>query len=382
MSVTKKDVERSLGKLSPADRQQAYTAQIKMMVWALCAFRNYPYIEMDFMKQRDPPPDLERYRFRHNPYAGKPAIIIGSGPSLDESVPYLKNWEGPIFCGPTHSQILKANGIEPTFIGIFDSQNTPENMGLPLVEYPETILLSHPLVNPDINMMWKWTKLYFILVSGADDMWDNMALSFEDFVKLKRPSKNSLLMDLIPNPIDHMDELLKIVYNRNPILKGGMGHMIRRAGCVVNELAIIASQSLKCDPIFLVGVDNAFTGGKYRATGYAYDGKRFRRRAAPMIQDLPDETLPGFMERKGLPTLSQFWSYHRALVTISRMVSEDTVMNPIFAGKSFGLYEPFPTADIEEVVKCQGLGYPGITAEQAVARAKDWHARNPWEGES
>ena len=45
-----------------------------------------------------------------------PAIIFGSGASLDKALPYLKDWKGGTFCTTSHAESLIRFGVEPTYI--------------------------------------------------------------------------------------------------------------------------------------------------------------------------------------------------------------------------------------------------------------------------
>jgi hypothetical protein len=263
-------------------------------------------------------------------------------------------------------------------MGVFDSANKPEDMGLPLLDYPETSLVGQPMMNPDVTMMWPGKKLYLLLASGNDKLWENMALCFSDFVKERKPKSNQLMMDVLPTPLDHLDLVLRVVYNENPILKGGIGTLLRRSGCVNNMMTIVAGEILGCSPVYQVGVDNSFVNRQFRATGYVWDGKRFRRRASPKIDDLPPEHLLGYMIRGDMPTLGQFWSYLRGLVAVAKISTRGPrPMNIVYAGKEFGLTGPFPRMDIEDVVN--GAQPPQFDPQKARAIYDDWLARNPYE---
>jgi len=97
-----------------------------------------------------------------------PAIIIGSGPSLDKSIKYLKDWKGGIFCTTSHAVTLVRHGIIPTHIVALD----------PFCMYSEiedvdwsktnTKLVATPTVYPDLIEKWPNELLLYIQSNGKE----------------------------------------------------------------------------------------------------------------------------------------------------------------------------------------------------------------------
>lgn len=100
---------------------------------------------------------------------GAPAIIIGSGPSLDESIEYLRDWEGGILCSSSHALTLMRYGIEPTHIVNLDPfSNFDEIDG---IDWSKTRTKSvlHPGVNPDLVERWPNEILLYRQNNGRSD---------------------------------------------------------------------------------------------------------------------------------------------------------------------------------------------------------------------
>ena len=52
---------------------------------------------------------------------GIPALVLGSGPTLDEAAPFLNQWPGVIFSGPSQVRICDKWKRQPDFVVAVDS---------------------------------------------------------------------------------------------------------------------------------------------------------------------------------------------------------------------------------------------------------------------
>lgn len=95
-----------------------------------------------------------------------PFINIGSGPSLDESIPYLKDWKGGIFCSTSHALTLMKYGIEPTHIVALDPFCRWEEIEGVDWSKTKTILVLTPSVHPSLVENWPNTMALFIQNGG------------------------------------------------------------------------------------------------------------------------------------------------------------------------------------------------------------------------
>ncbi len=100
---------------------------------------------------------------------GTPAFVIGSGPSLDEVVPLLKDWEGGIVCSSSHARTLVYHGAAPTHIIALDPFTCwDEFSGVDWSEYPDIKLVTHPGVWPDLIENWPNEMLLYREWLGSD----------------------------------------------------------------------------------------------------------------------------------------------------------------------------------------------------------------------
>lgn len=83
-----------------------------------------------------------------------PCIIIGSGPSLDNSIEFLRAWSGGIFCTTSHALTLIRNGIIPTHIVALDPFCTYDEIAGVDWSKTETKLVACPNVWPTLIQQW------------------------------------------------------------------------------------------------------------------------------------------------------------------------------------------------------------------------------------
>lgn len=103
------------------------------------------------------------------PRPGGPAMIIGSGSSLDKIIDDLVNWPYPIFCSTSHGVTLLKHGRPPEYMCILDPQMALKegaDVGLapgphpfdelkaPLGGWENTCLLAHPSAPFDYLKTW------------------------------------------------------------------------------------------------------------------------------------------------------------------------------------------------------------------------------------
>ena len=174
------------------------------------------------------------------PYVPGPALLIGSGTSLDECLPYIKDFNGAIFCSPSQLDILEKWEIKPTYVVAVDSADSvvDEQLGYDR-DYAGLILLTHPGISPGVLKVWKGRRRYFRLI---DDPFD----------EARYPWINTAFPKL---------------------------------GSVNNEEAILA-HFMGYSPILLAGVDYCYgPDGRERAQGW-------RRRGPYIFNEIPPKYLP------------------------------------------------------------------------------------------
>jgi CMP-N-acetylneuraminic acid synthetase len=105
----------------------------------------------------------------------KPALIIGSGPSLDAALPLLKNWEGGSFCSTSQGSTLLYYGHEPTHMVAYDINTNPKEF-----EWADTwanrrtVLVTHPGMFPGTIDYWPGKRMYFKSMDTSNFFFTNV----------------------------------------------------------------------------------------------------------------------------------------------------------------------------------------------------------------
>jgi hypothetical protein len=92
-----------------------------------------------------------------------PALVIGSGSSLDDALPLLKDWKGPIVASSAQASSILYHGFTgPLYIMVFDIWTRVDELNwMGDVTGKDITLISHPGVNPELLAAWKGKKLYY-----------------------------------------------------------------------------------------------------------------------------------------------------------------------------------------------------------------------------
>lgn len=242
--------------------------------WVQNSFDNYDLIctHMEGNWHRNDFPVLERIAGKHK---GQPAVVLGSGPSLDKNIEALKDWEGVIFCGPAQIQALKRLGIEADYLTPVDSN--PIIMRLTQIgdlEYKKTTLLATPLMHPAFLKAWFGKRLYYlpeVATTKAQD--DDELLSLKDLFDKYPPAPDfteSAGLWFHNRMNVFIKKVLHEAYLNNPRIWPGLRPSIKNAGNTSCQGITIANY-LGCEPIFLMGCDLCFDGEKTRAATWQYD---------------------------------------------------------------------------------------------------------------
>jgi len=171
---------------------------------------------------------------------GEPAFILGSGPSLDNSIEYLKDWEGGIICTTSHALTLMYHGIKPSHIVVLD----------PFCQWSEiegidwsktrTKLVTHPGVWPDLL-----------------EHWPNDILLYRQNLGRREPFYSGTQ---------------KRMYTRREGFRDATFHFLIRTELTIFACSppaqLFVADILGYKRIYLAGVDFCFSEDKERFTGY------------------------------------------------------------------------------------------------------------------
>lgn len=296
-----------------------------------------------------------------------PCIIVGSGPSLDYVLPYLKDWKGGIFCTTSHALTLIRWGIEPTHIVALDPFCTYEEISGIDWSRTKTKLICHPGCWPTLIQKWPNEMLLYIQNSGKSD-------SFYSNVQKKMYAKRE----------DQGKGL------RDPIFRYYIRTEFAIFACSP-PLQLFAADKLGYGTAFLCGCDFGFPGGKERFTSWTVKDKTeevstnkgFLNLA---YQEYPDEN-PMAPDAKFDPTkwVEHVYPYvpgsHKEEVVSSNgipsekihlyykknMLSAWRLCNKTMYTTDKGTITEVPYTDIRKLIKKQGHGY--------LIQTKEWIAR-------
>jgi hypothetical protein len=205
--------------------------------YAKNAAENYARIKADFQKADYSIDTLPRFA------QNVPALIIGSGPSLDAALPFLGAFQGILFACPSQLNVLEKWELTPTYVTAIDTADSVAREQIldeaGQRDFHGMTLLTHPYISPAVLAAWTGNRRYFQLIANDPH--------FQD------------------------------VY---PWIKTGFSI----AGSSSNIQVMIA-RWMGCSPIILAGVDYCFPEGRMRFQDY-------RKRGPYIFQAMPLQYMP------------------------------------------------------------------------------------------
>ncbi len=146
-----------------------------------------------------------------------PAVILGSGPSFDKALPYLRGFPGPIFGSPSQAMVMDALKRPLDYMIALDTTTRVLDQIHDNIQFHGTVLLTHPSMCPELFTQ-KWKQPW------------NMHL-----FRMHEPDNS----------------FLETMYNA---LFPYVTARVVNSGCVANNMILIAN-AMGFSPIYLVGVD-------------------------------------------------------------------------------------------------------------------------------
>ncbi len=192
--------------------------------WAMNSYKNFPIVSR-----------AKGVRMLGDSAKGLPAIIVGVGPSLDESISAIKKAVGRAIIISTDAALraLLANGITPDLVLSFDCK--PEQKMLWESIPPHNIpMLFDSCAHPDTIASWKGPVLFY-------------------------------------NHYHQADELSRMIL---PHIFSTIGQI--PSGGTVGNSALLLSKILGCEPSIVVGMDFCYekvsdSAWRYRAADYKFE---------------------------------------------------------------------------------------------------------------
>jgi len=293
--------------------------------WTKYAFENYATIKKLYEERGD----LDLLGST-NEMEGKPTIIVGSGPSLDDIIGRLKEWKGYIICSTSQLSTLQYHGVEPDFCFLIDSDPSQIFL-LDGYKSDKTVFVTHPSVPPAYFEAWKGKFKFF---------------------RMNEPGPNGFFSESLPAAYT---ELTK------------EGHGIRthvmNAGCVPNTIIPFVTVRA-CRPIFMAGVDFGYPGDQYRFTKAVKENGEWK--VIPDTGIPPD--IPIQIAENGVKTDKVCIFYKYAFVLLWGLSG-----SPILSC-SRGINYHLPYVHPDEVIDKQGQGFEHLipSQEQAYLTAQNY----------
>lgn len=176
-------------------------------------------------------------------HTGQHCIVVGSGPSLDYSITFLKNWKGGIICTTSHARTLMYYGVEPDYILVLDPFCCwDEIIGIDWVK-TKTKLIINPCCHRSLFDNWPNGILMYIPHDGIPDSFYSKTLKQQYSWKDNEHSRDCKFTYYIRTDI--------VLFACSP------------------PMQLFVAQLLGYENIFLCGVDFGYHSGKERFTDYS-----------------------------------------------------------------------------------------------------------------
>ena len=305
---------REARKYEQLDNPDSYNSQIRkgwMPFWVKNAAENYQAIKAEFEQDNVDAGMLTQKEHPDN------VLLLGSGPSLNDIEPYLKDWKGDIMVSSSQLAFCEALGITPNYCFIIDADPTQAFL-VTEAKTKDITLITHANMDPVVLKAWDGPKYYFRMQDPGDEWFgEHMPMMYGEFMDLETSK-------------------------RWP----GIQAFVLNSGNVSNTM-IAVSNFLHYKRSFLCGVDLGFPNDEYRFLNYT-------RKDGGYVQDLAldrlsiPESKPLKEGHNGVPTdqVSCFYKYSTLILY--------GMDNPNVYSCSRGILTEIPYVSPQEVVECQG----------------------------
>jgi len=274
---------------------------------------------------------------------GQPVFIIGSGPSLDDSIEHLKDWEGGIVCSSSHALTLMYHGIEPDYIVMLDPFSSLEEIRGVDWSRTKTELIVHPGVWPDVIPSWPNEVLLFRQNLGRADSF--YATTQKHMYTIREGSRDKAEFKLL------------------------IRTEVTVFACSPPAQLFLADR-LGYGTSFLAGVDFAYHSGKERFTSYTVkEAERvivsgnsaptvipaaWEKHEHPFVEPGPNDTFDPNAQNAPFRTKNGLWSARVHLFYKKNMISAWRLSGKDVYTTDHGAITEMPYMDIGKVVRSQG----------------------------
>ena len=270
-------------------------------------------------------------------------LIIGSGHSLDDALPMMKDWKGHIICSTSHASTLIAWGREPEHIVALDPDSNPGELAADTWEGRKSTLHLHPGVMPDLVKWWKGPMALFRKLQPQQPFYaGEQAMGYSPLGPLKDGRY-------------HGQESPLLITAQVPMLACALSAQI----CIAKHLGY--------SQFVLVGCDFSWRDDENRFTSKTWeDGRWIDHTPGPYGSADDPEVETEFDGLKSSP-MQIFYSHQ---VVIAWRLVEKSIIN-----SSPGLLRMFPHVPIEEVIRRGNKGVKGFTLPKMIKATEEHLAR-------
>jgi len=291
-----------------------------------------------------------------------PCIILGSGPSLNYSIKFLKNWKGGIFATTSHALSLVRYGIYPTHIVVLDPFCTWDEIAGVDWSKSNTKLVCHPGCYPNLIKNWPNDILLYLQNNGKNS-------SFYHDVQKKM----------------YVKRIVKEEGIRKPIFQYYIRTEISIFACSP-PLQLFVADQLGYGTAFLCGCDFGFPGNKERFDEWTPNKEECKNHfgtnpiSIPKVWGIndnrwvrlwkqnihPDYTsnINTIISKNKIPSERVHIYYKKNFISAWRM-SNKTIYTT-----DHGTITEIPYTPIYKVISRQGLRYP-VQSEKMIRKITD-----------
>ncbi len=246
-----------------------------------------------------------------------PALILGSGPTLDEIMPVLKDWKGAIFASTSQTPTCVYHGHAPEYVVALDPHSDlPEIEGVDDWNKYNSKLICHPCISPRLVQEWPLDRLYYRPMEPSSDFHAmHLGISYGEVI-----------------------QTYCLLFSCTPAAQVALARM------------------MGYHPLYTVGLDFGFPNNKRRFTSWFYHELEGWQIDRPMSLDENDESFRTenpyrrlIYAENGCCSSVMHIYYKRAFICVANIDMSD-----IFKVKAFNAVTEFPEITIEELIKTQG----------------------------
>ena len=268
-------------------------------------------------------------------------LIIGSGHSLDDALPLVKDWKGHIICSTSHASTLIAWGREPEHIVALDPDSNPGELAADTWEGRKSTLHMHPGVTPDLVKWWKGPIALFRKLQPQQSFYaGEQAMGYS----VLGPLRNG-----------------RYIGNEAPL---SITAQVPMLACAVPAQICIAKHLGYAQQV-LVGCDFSWRDDANRFTSKTWEnGQWVEHPPGPSVSTEDPEIETEFDGLKSTP-MQVFYAHQ---TVIAWRLVERNIIN----SSTDGLLRMFPHTPIEEVIRRGNKGVKGFTFPQ-IRKASEEH---------